>query len=87
MNKNYLLSISFSWQSDIWGHPDRLLYIGSIYVGGVELVVGDPDHPLAQWTGHLTTDADFGTDIEWFETEQEAKDALLTAALKGLENA
>lgn len=73
--------VALYWRDDPYGHKKNALCIGTIYVGDVN----EHWHTAAskQWLAWLMADCD-GQEVGRFATEQEAKDALVGAALKEL---
>ena len=75
--------VSLFWRPDGYGKPGRALYARDLYLGQVMHV---PTHPRRQgqtWRAWLMT-TDEGEEVGWYPTEQEAKEALVDAALEGL---
>lgn len=71
------------WRKDGYGRPERALYAGGLYLGEVMCLPTNPRLSGAIWRSWLMT-TDEGDEIGWYMTEQEAKDALVDAALKAL---
>lgn len=72
---------SLTWRNDCWGRHLNALYAGSLYLGQVDHLRHETRGLL--WRAWLMTD-ESGFDVGWFGTEQEAKDALADAAVRGL---
>lgn len=82
--------ITISWRTDEFGKPERALYVGSIYVGSLTHesrrfgVGGREIEPREKpWRAWFMNDID-GNELGWYPTEQEARDAMVDAAVKGL---
>lgn len=75
---------SLTWRDDAYGRPLNALYAGNLYLGRVNRLPHETRGTL--WRTWLMTD-ESGNDVGWFGTEQEAKDALADAAVKGLADA
>lgn len=77
-------STGLHWCPDDFGRPDRTLYAGGIYVGLVQHIPqARYGHEANPWRGWVMTDED-GKELGWFVAEQEAKDAVVDAAVKEL---
>ncbi len=82
--------MTLAWRADEFGKPERDIYLGSIYVGGVwhypvsVLPFTNEYQPREKpWRAWFMNEAD-GSEVGWFATEQEARDALVDAVLKAL---
>ncbi len=76
--------VSLFWRPDGYGNPGRALYARDLYLGHVtHWTYPDPSHRATPWRAWLMTDEE-GEEVGWWATEQEAKDALVDAALKAL---
>ena len=74
--------VSLFWRPDGFGRSGMALYARDIYLGEVSELTHH-QRPEHRWRAWLMTD-DSGDEVGWYRTEQEAKDALVDAALKGL---
>jgi hypothetical protein len=77
------INVSLFWRPDGWGRDERALYMRDLYLGEVMHLPPRPRRLGPTWRAWLMT-TDEGSEVGWFATEQEAKDALVDAALKAL---
>lgn len=70
------------WRNDCYGNTLQALYAGGLWVGSLMWSpIGDTKpNPWRAW---LSTDDD-GSAVGWYVTEQEARDALVDAAVRAL---
>lgn len=71
------------WRTDAFGMKDRALFVGGLHVGSImhHHTGRSASYPDQTWRAWIMTDDD-GKAVGWFSTEQEAKDALVDAAVK-----
>jgi hypothetical protein len=75
------------WRRDAFGHNDRALFVGRLHVGSIMYAKPHPREnrsPNKVWRAWLMTDDD-GSIVGWYATEQEAKVALVGAAIEAIE--
>lgn len=77
-------STSLHWVPDGFGRPDRSLNAGGLHVGLIQHIPQPRyGHESTPWRGWIMSDED-GKELGWFATEQEAKDAVVDAAVREL---
>lgn len=74
--------LTLAWRADEFGKPDLALYLGELCVGLIH-PWGVPNYRPGQTRAWIMNEPD-GSELGWYPTEQEAKDALVQAVLKAL---
>src|SRR4051812_24449669 len=71
---------TLAWREDEWGNPERALYLGRLRVGSVMQIRVAKPKQFRAWI----QDSEEGLTVGWFATEQEARDALVSAVLEAM---
>jgi hypothetical protein len=72
------------WRDDSFGNTAMALYVGGLCIGYVMPISKNPLRAERPWRVWLMTNEEGGS-LGWHKTEQEAKDALVDAAVKELQ--